>query len=171
MDDALKIADEISQAFNADSETHNRIVDHTVFPFARSLNDLTDAEKCSKLTVLLSHENPFTRYWGAVTALSYKVLKKEALTALLNILDFKFPEVPPSEQTEEEREYRMSYGLLEMEVETTLVELFRTKKIGSYPGQVKNNKDYILSTPRFAVFYYRIKTKFMKDTALPDKNS
>ena len=166
MDEMPKIADDISSAFNTSARKHNRIVEQVVYPFARSLNDISDAEKCSKLTVLLSHESPFTRYWGAIIALSYKVLKKEALAALLDIVDFKFPEAPLSELDENERGYRMSFSLLQMDVETSLVELFRTKKIGSYPGQIKNSKCYILSDPRLAISYYRMKVKHMKATAI-----
>lgn len=158
MEEILNLAKHIEQAFTCSARKHNRIISQEVYPFARSLKNDNLQDYIAKLTVLLEYNHPFVQYWGAVIALSYHLLEKESLTILLNIVDFTVESKPYEERTEQEKEFLMKMGLLQGDAETSLVELYRTGKIGSYPGQIKD-RDFQLCNPNSAIRHFRRKVK------------
>ena len=155
----LELAKEIEIAYTSSAGKHNDIISHKVYPFSKSLNDVSNEEKIEKLQVLLNYNHPFVKYWASVIALSHKVLQIEAMTALIDILDIKFENKEYAVLTEEEMQERMNMGLLHGNIESNLVQLYKTGRIGSYPNQIKNNKDYMTCNPRMAIAHFRAKVK------------
>lgn len=136
----------LSVAYRSNSKLKNKAI-KKAYIFAKELGNRSDTEKEDDLLIMLQHENIYVRYWGAIIALSYNILIKQALTSLIEILDMKNP-------AHEGARLDLDLNMLKMDIESSLYDYRKHKKIGSYPGQV-NYDESILPNANQAIKYFR----------------
>lgn len=141
-----ELIESLSNAYRKNSNIKNAAI-RKAYSYAEALGAESDAKKEYELSIMLRHENVYVKYWGASIALSYNVLKKQALTCLINILDMKNP--PP-----ENVNLDFDLNILKMDIESELYDYKKHKKLGSYPGQV-DYEPSILPNAKHAIRYYR----------------
>ena len=84
--DALEIIPILINGYNKNANVLNA-AKRKVYAYARYIGTIDDAEKTRQLSLMLNHEHVYVKYWGGVIALSYNVMKKQALVTLISILD------------------------------------------------------------------------------------
>lgn len=84
--DALEIIHILINGYNKNANVLNAAI-RKVYAYARYIGTIDEEEKTRQLSLMLNHEHVYVKYWGGVIALSYNVMKKQALITLISILD------------------------------------------------------------------------------------
>lgn len=84
--DALEIIPILINGYNKNANVLNAAI-RKVYAYARYIGTIDEEEKTRQLSLMLNHEHAYVKYWGGVIALSYNVMKKQALITLISILD------------------------------------------------------------------------------------
>lgn len=141
-----ELIESLSNAYRKNSNIKNAAI-RKAYRYAEALGLASDEKKEYELSLMLHNENVYVKYWGAIIALSYEVLKKQALTCLINILDMKNP-------LQKDGVLDFDLNIVKMDIEADLFDYKKHKKLGSYPGQVSYEPS-ILPNAKHAIRYYR----------------
>lgn len=130
INDASKIIPVLIGAYNKNANELNAAI-RKVYAYARYIGTVDDSEKTRQLNLMIDHEHVYVKYWGSVIALSYNVIKKQALTALISVLG---TEIIPSKDAEK-FQWNLQLNLLKADIECVLYDYKKYGVIGSYPEQ------------------------------------
>lgn len=140
-----EVASLLSDAYCKNSNVLNKAI-RRAYAYAGALEEVNEEEKEKELRWMLNNEHIYVKYWAAVIALSYKLLKKESLLALISILDIN--------PVREDGTINLRLNSLKMEIECRLYDYKKYRCIGSYPGQVAH-KPSVMPNAKFAIAYFR----------------
>ncbi len=149
--DASEIIPILDSAYDANARVLNAAT-RKVYTYAKYIGTVDDAEKTRQLSLMLNHEHVYVKYWGGVIALSYNVMKKQALVTLISILDTEI--IPSKDAVIFQRNLQLN--LLKANVECVLYDYKKYGLIGSYPEQYADKYDpSIFPNARHAIKYFR----------------
>ena len=149
--DALEIIPILINGYNKNANVLNA-AKRKVYAYARYIGTIDDAEKTRQLSLMLNHEHVYVKYWGGVIALSYNVMKKQALVTLISILDTEI--IPSKDAVNFQRNLQLN--LLKADVECVLYDYKKYGLIGSYPEQYADKySPNIFPNAGHAIKYFR----------------
>jgi len=120
-----------------------------VYNYSKQMQSDSNEDKIEKILPLINSNHIYVKYWGAVMALSYKIMEEIAIKELIYILDIN----------PKEFEDPLELNLLKLDVGSYLYDYKKNGIIGSFPGQNENNKQKIFPNYSSTVRYYRHKYK------------
>lgn len=138
----------LENSFGKNSNINNSAI-IKVYAYSKGMFNDSDDKKISKIIPLLDSKHIYARYWGAVIALSYKLLEERAIKELIHILD-----IEPKEYDKP-----LDLNLLKMDAGSYLYNYRKNGFVGSFPGHNTNIKEYVLPNYEGVVKYYKRKYK------------
>lgn len=149
--DASEIIPVLVNGYNKNANVLNAAI-RNVYAYAKYIGTVDDAEKTQQLNSMINHEHVYVKYWGSVIALSYNVIKKQALVALISILDEEI--IPSKDAVNFQRNLQLN--LLKADVECVLYDYKKYGLIGSYPEQYADKySPSVFPDARHAIKYFR----------------
>ena len=137
----------LKNSFGKNSKIKNYAI-RKVYSYSKKMFNCTVEEKIEKITPLLDSKHIYSKYWGAVIALSYNLIVEKAIRELILILD-----IDPKEF-----DMPLDLNILKSNVGDALYHFKRFGKIGSFPGH-NETKNIILPNYEHVVRYYKRKYK------------
>ena len=149
--DASEIIPLLVNGYNKNANVLNAAI-RKVYAYAEYIGTVDDAEKTRQLNLMINHEHVYVKYWGSVIALSYNVIKKQALVTLISILD---EEIIPSKDAVN-FQLNLQLNLLKADVECVLYDYKKYGLIGSYPEQYADKySPSVFPDAKHAIKYFR----------------
>lgn len=138
----------LENAFGMNSRIQNNAI-RKAYNFSKQiLNDSNDI-KILKILPLLDSNHIYVKYWGAVIALSYRLLEERAIKEIIYILDIN----------PKEFDSPLDLNLLKMDAGAILYDYKKNGVVGSFPGHNDNYKISLLPNFDRVVRYYKRKYK------------
>lgn len=122
------------------------------FKYSKEMFNDSDEDKIRKVLPLLDSKHIYVKYWGAIIALSYKILEERAIKELITILDMN----------PKEYDKPLDLNMLKINAGTYLYAYRKIGFIGSFPGHNPSKKDYCLPNYNGVVRYYKRKYKIRR---------
>lgn len=136
----------LENSFGKNSNIMNKAI-RKVYAYSEEMFSDSDDKKICKILPLLDSKHIYARYWGAIIALSYKVLEERAIKELIRILD-----INPKEY-----DNPLDLNLLKMDAGSYLYNYRKNGVVGSFPDHNTNVKEYFMPNYDSVVKYYKRK--------------
>ena len=138
----------LENSFGKNSKIRNSAI-RKVYAFSNQMINCSNEVKIDKINPLIESKHIYSKYWGAIIALSYNILEERAIKEIIYILDI------------DPKEYNMPLDLnmLKMDAGSYLYDYYKNGVISSFPGHNEQIKTKILPNYEHVVRYYKRKYK------------
>lgn len=138
----------LENSFGKNSKIMNSAI-RNVYSYSKQMLNCSVEEKINRINPLLDSKHIYSKYWGAVIALSYNVLEEKAIKEIIYILDID----------SKEHDMPLDLNMLKMDAGSYLYDYYKNGVVGSFPGHNEQIKTKILPNYQHIVRYYKRKYK------------